>query len=356
MMADSMAIAASSFQALLGASFLLFAFGQFLSVPAISCFGLYRTAGISSLYLIVAVFILAATSSSYAFAFVFLSMFVMNSIGSNATRVALRNIAGDEGFRRTYAYATSAVEIVQIAMPLVAGLIAARYGWQTALIALVAPVTMAGVLMIWLPSAEQNIHQTAAFWSDWKIVLTLPSFLKPFAIAAAFQVAIGPLNVQLPFILTDIAGLSTLQAGLALSLSSVAIACGFLVAGWLAARTSSSVMLIMALLLTTAGWACMLISFTTGVYALVAGILIVQLAYGPIMVPCSGDAMNVPENLRAIASAIFGFTQPVVGGLSVLTVGITGVSATSASITVTGIAGLALLGLLYFGQTSAAGR
>ena len=76
----------------------------------------------------------------------------------------------------------------------------------------------------------------------------------------------------------------------------------------------------------TAGFLLIATSLYLNIYYAVAGILLVQGALGFIVVPCSEDALSAFENRRATASALFGFVQSVVGGLSVAVAGGVGAS------------------------------
>lgn len=149
------------FQMLLGACYFAFAGAQLVSVPVISRLGLYRSVSVSCLGVGIAALCLCLADSAMLFATAFVLMFACNSIGSNATRVALRDASSEHGFKRLIAWLGSVVEIQQIAMPFLAGVMIATLGWRFALMALVAPVMVAGM---WLGYAFSRSQEASPCW------------------------------------------------------------------------------------------------------------------------------------------------------------------------------------------------
>lgn len=348
--AASHSLSDNFFQALLGGCYIAFACSQLASVPVIRVIGLYRTSALSCIFLGLATALIFINENAHLFAAVFISMFAVNSIGSNATRVVLRDATSDDGYKRLLAWASGAVEIMQIAMPLVAGVLVAAFGWRWALVALVAPVVIAGV---WIEivgrgqlGREDRIRSdasTSSEGSSWKAVLARPAFIIPTLIAASFQVAFSPLSARLPFILSNEAELSPAMVGLVLSLASGVVALGFFVSGYLVAHLSSENLIQVGIALMTAGLAFMSVGYIWHVYYTISGIILLQAAFGFIITPCSGDALNTHGQHRPIASAVFGFVQPMAGGFSVAMTGVLGLPQIGGSIGLTVVS----IGLIF---------
>lgn len=84
-------------------------------------------------------------NATHMFVLIFVSVFAVNSIGSNATRVALRQATSHRRFKRIFAWASGGVQITQMFMPFVTGVLIAFWGWRWAVIVLAIPVVIAGV-------------------------------------------------------------------------------------------------------------------------------------------------------------------------------------------------------------------
>jgi predicted MFS family arabinose efflux permease len=337
------------FQLLLGACEIVFACFLLVSVPIIRMIGLYRASALSCLYLGLSAALICVTRNTCLFAALFISMFAINSIGSNATRVALRKVTSNEEYKRLFAWAMGCVEIKQIAMPIVTGMIAVALGWRWAFIAIVSPVVMVGMWIEWAHKKQPNGHRPTESHrpgvSHWRAVAAMPSFLAPTLIAAAFQVAFSPLGTRLPFILANEAHLTPSMVGLFLSIDSAAIAISLFLSGYLASHWSSHLLIKAGIFVMLTGLSIMAIGYFSDIYWLISGIIVVTAAYGFIVVPCSADAMNVAEEHRTVASALLGFVQPVVGGLSVAYATAFGASQVGGSIALT---------ILSFGLVAAA--
>ncbi|MBE1236042.1 MFS transporter [Phaeovibrio sulfidiphilus] len=314
------ALSDAAFQALLGACFLVFALAQLLSVPVIRRIGLHHAAGLSCLYLGAAAAVICTSGHPAVFAVLFVSLFGVNSIGSNATRVALRNVTSDEGFRRLFAWASSFVELMQTATPVLAGAIAAAFGWRWAVVALVAPVVLAGAVIEWSTVRHRSPHpnpQTAGAYGGWRTVLSRRTFLIPTLMAAALQISFAPLLARLPFLAANDLGLGPFGVGVVLCLDSVVVALGLLVCGLLAKRLATRAKALIGCAILLGGVVLMVSSLWTTPWFGVAGILLATAAFGFIYIPCASEALNGPETERVTASALFGFLQPVVAGISV---------------------------------------
>ncbi len=322
--AASYDISPDQFQSIVGAAYIAFALSQLASVKVINRFGLYGTAAMSCIYLGIASVLICLFREPVVFALLFVSMFIVNSFGSNATRVALREATSDDGFRRLFAWASGAVEIKQIAMPLLAGAVAAAYGWRPALLILVTPVVLAGLFIAFASrdgSRPKSRPVVESGFSRWAAIVTMPSFLAPTLIAAAFQIAFGPLSARLPFVLGEASSLDSLTIGLVLSVASAAVALGFFVSAHLSPRISSTSMVLIGVALMIVGTATMTAGSAVGSGTTITGIVVVQSSLGFIMTACSGDALSASDRYRTSASALFGFLQPTVGGASVILAG-----------------------------------
>lgn len=342
-MAENYGLSVNYFQVLLGISYTAFASFQLLSVPVINRIGIFRTIALSSIYLGVAAILLCLSNNALIFAVVLLSMFIGNSVGSNATRVALREATTDTGFKRLFAWATGFVEMKQIVMPFIVGSIAAAFSWRSSLLLLVTPVVIAGAWIEFVPKSEGFLlNARAASHVGWLDILYSRSFLVPTLISASFQIAFSPVSARLPFLLAHEAGLSPALVGLVLSAASAAMTTGFFLSGHLATHWPSRKMVLLGWVLMCIGLACMLTNYFWGVASVIAGIIFVQSALGFIAVPCSGDALSSFPASRTKASALFGFIQPTVSGLSVALAGALDISNTPAAIALTAIS-LALI-------------
>jgi len=332
--AKSYHISDGTFQAMLGASYVAFAFSQLISIFIINLIGPSRTSSLSCLYLGLAAILLCLIQDSHVFGAVLLSMFAINSMGSNATRVALRQATSDGAYKKIYAWATGAIEIKQIAMPLIAGALSAAFGWRVAMTALVTPVVVAGVSIELIDRRQPEKTVRAKTWapghSGWKTLLTMPAFVKPTLIAAAFQIAFAPLSARLPFLLANDARLTPTMVGLVLSASTSAVAGGLFVSGYLAPRWPGKALMQTGAMIMMASAIAMLFSHMLGVCCAIAAAIIMQAAFGFIIPPCSGGALSASEQHRITASAIFGFVQAIVAGLSVAIAGASGLAPTGA--------------------------
>lgn len=342
-MASNYGLSVSYFQILLGVSYVAFASFQLLSVPIINKIGIFRTITFSSIYLGIAAMLLCLANNALIFAVLLLSMFIGNSVGSNATRVALREATTDAGFKRLFAWASSFVEVKQLLMPFIVGSISAALSWRAPLLLLAIPVVIAGVWIECAPKSD-NLHLSARASSHggWLEILCSRSFLVPTLIAALFQIAFSPICARLPFLLAHEAGMSPAMVGLALSAASAAMAIGFFLSGHLVSRWSSRRMVWLGWLLMCIGLACMLAYHFLGIACVVVGIMFVQSALGFIVVPCSGDALSAFVLNRTKASGLFGFVQPTVSGLSVAIAGALNLANIPAAIALTAIS-LALI-------------
>lgn len=321
----SYGISADRFQSILGASYIAFAMSQLASVHAIKILGLFRTAAMSCLYLGIASALICIFEDPSLFAICFVSMFVVNGIGSNATRVALREATTDDRFRRLFGWASGAVQIKQIFMPLLAGTLAVTYGWRSALLVLAAPVILAGIFIEFSTlnrAKKQGAElQSKSIFSRWAAVIVMPSFLRPTLTAAAFQIAFGPLTAQLPFLLSERSGFTSTSVGLTLSAASAAIAIGFFISAHLSAKISSASMIMLGIIVMIVGSICVIVGNFYNLMAVIVGIIIIQSSIGFVMTACSGDALSASDTNRTTASALFGFLQPTVGGLAVIVAG-----------------------------------
>jgi len=351
-MAASYGLSSNYFQILLGVSYAAFAAFQLVSVPIINRIGIFRTITLSSIYLGVAAVLLCLSNHILIFAAVLLSMFIGNSVGSNATRVALRAATTDNGFKRLLARATGLVEVKQIAMPFIAGSIAAAFSWRASLLLLVTPVVIAGAWIQCAGKAEtlrplpQTVHLTG-----WLEILHSRRFLVPTLIAASFQIVFSPLSARLPFLLAHEAGLSSALVGSVLSAASATIAIGLFLSAHLIGRWSSRKIMMLGCTAMFAGLICMLMQHVYGVAWAVVGAILVQSALGFIVVPCSGDALNSFAENRTQASGLFGFIQPTVSGLCVALTGALNLSNTLAATALTVISlGLIAAVLLSSGE------
>lgn len=345
-MADSHHLSDRQFQLLIGTCYVVFAFSQLSSAPVIAVLGMYRSVAASCIGLTMASILLCLADSAALFATLLVAMFACNSIGSNATRVALREVSSDSGFKRLIAWASSAVEIKQIAMPFIAGSIVVVLGWRWALIVLVAPVMLVGVWIGYAGRGRKMAVSTAdVAASGWREIASMPAFFIPTLIAASFQLAFSPLSARLPFILSGDAGMTPVTMGLALSGASAVVAVGLFISGWLAPRPywSSRRLIWFGWIIVCVGLLCLLGSKSGGVNYAIVGIVIVQSAFGFIVIPCAADAMDACKSNRIKASALFGFIQPLIGGFSVLLTGAMNTSNVDVSIVMTVVSLLLLL-------------
>ncbi|MFZ1181423.1 MAG: MFS transporter [Herbaspirillum sp.] len=349
-MVTSYRLTDQQFQMVLGACYFAFAGAQLVSVSVISRLGLYGSVSVSCLGVGIAALCVCLADDAMLFATVLVFMFACNSIGSNATRVALRDASSDHGFKRLTAWLGSAVEIQQIAMPFLAGAMIATLGWRWALMALVAPVMVAGMWIGYAKKGRETAlsrHATAA--SDWRKIASMPAFLRPTLLAVSFELAFMPISVRLPFVLSEEAGLEPFMMGLALSAASVAVAAGLLISGWLAPHRSSRMLVQCGAGMMAAGLACMLMSRSGDLAYAIVGMVIVQAAFGFIIIPCSADAMDACPSHRARASALFGFIQPVAGGAAMLATGAMEAPSSSITMVMTAVA-FCLLSVLLVAQ------
>jgi len=310
-------ISVRQFQCLLGACYVIFSLSQLASVSVIAVVGVYRSIALSSLCMSGAGFVICLAGDAVLFASMFVALFVCNGVGANATRVALRAASSETRFKRLLAWVTGAVEIKQMAMPFLVGVITAALGWRWALAALVLPVFVVGFWMQLVHGQWPHVAQSDAQTSGWRNIASKPAFFMPTLIAAAFEIGFSPVSARLPFILSAEAGLDPLMTGLVLSFSSAAVAAGLLISGYLATHRSSRSLIKLGVALMCIGLGCLVAGTQLGTSYAVLGMIVMQGAFGFIVIPCAADAINTPERDRVRASALFGFLQPVVCGLAV---------------------------------------
>jgi hypothetical protein len=319
-MAVGNGISVQQFQLLLGACYLVFALSQLASASIIAGLGVYRAIALSSLGMGGVGLVMCLAEEAILFASMFLMLFACNGVGANATRVALRAASSEEGFKRLLAWVTGAVEIKQMAMPLLVAAIAAALGWRWALASLVLPVLLVGGWMQLMPR-QWPLAQGDVETSGWINIASRPTFFMPSLIAAAFEIGFSPVSARLPFILSTEIGLDPLLTGLVLSGSSAAVAAGLFISGYLAKHRSSRCLINIGLMLLCIGLSCTVagtqFGWQFGWYYAVLGMIVMQAALGFIVIPCAADAINTVEADRVRASALFGFLQPVVCGLAV---------------------------------------
>ena len=335
-MAASNHLSVTQFQFLLGMCSIVFALFQLVSIPVIAALGTHRSAAASCIALTMGSIILSLNTGATGFGLVFLSMFAVNSIGANATRLTLRDASSEAGFKRLLAWASSAVEIKQIAIPFIAGAMITGIGWRWALIVLVTPIFATG---IWLVLVSKNRPIVSAMMhvgiADWQKIVSMPAFFIPTLTQASFQLAFSPVTARLPFLLSGEAGLSPLMTGLVLSSANALVATGLLVSGYLAPRCSSRSLIKTGVAIMCAGLSCMLASKFLDIHYAIAGMILMQAAFGFIVIPCTADAINTPKADRVSASALFGFLQPFICGLAVVFAGSVNTSGINMAIVMT---------------------
>ncbi|MCW8209072.1 MFS transporter [Verminephrobacter aporrectodeae subsp. tuberculatae] len=320
-MAQNHGMSEAVFQALLGCCYVAFALAQLLSVPIIHALGLYRAAGLSCIALGLCAGGLCMAPNGVVFAGAFLAMFLVNSVGSNATRVAMRTAVGESAFKRLIAWASSAVELKQIAMPFIVGAIASAAGWRWALLALVAPIFLVGVWIEVERTVRGDKHDVSPVdRSGWCALLQEPRFSGPVLAMVGFQMVFAPLAVRLPFMLTGQAS-SVFSVGLVLSLANMTVAVGLAITGWLVPRVSSRALTKTGMVIMGLGCVLALVGEVHGPPWTVVGVIVVLSAFGFVMVPAMADALNVEAADRTSAAALSGFLQAVCSGTAVAMTG-----------------------------------
>lgn len=321
--ARSFSLKNHDFQKILGLSFSAFAAMQLLSVYVIGQLGLYRCILFSSLAVSLSALLLCMARETYSLIIIFILMFAVNSIGSNATRIALRNLTSDAEFKRYFSWANAIIQIKQILVPAVEGATAMVYGWRWALFVLVFPVV---VVSLWLGSMDKdrmallNIDQaTVKLFAIQKLFKEKKTGLSRTILSlAAFHVCFAYTTAWFAFILANDMAISVGSVGILFSLASGLIALSFLLSASLSARYSDEFILAIGV----GSMICASLALFIGHgWLLIVGILLLYFSYGFITVPCTANIMNTELQYRTLASAILGFTPPLAGGLSVLLLG-----------------------------------
>lgn len=312
-----------AFQQIIGVSFIVFAIFQLLSVYVIASLGLYRCILWSTSLLVLTVILLSVVRQPYFFAIVFIAMFAVNSIGSNATRIALRNFTSANEFKRYFAWAQMIIQGKQIIMPVIASLIATVYGWHYALLALGLPIVL---VSIWLGSvdrkyvAEPSGQQLIAPLKDIRALLQTRFFVIPISLLISFHAVFAYTTTWFAFVLSHYFDFSITSIGWLLSLASAVMALGFGFAGWLSQYWSNNELLKLSIGLMLLAVSSLL--FFTEIYMWVIGVLSLELAYAFVVLPCTAWVMDMHLDYRVSASAVLGFIAPIAGGLAVLLMGI----------------------------------
>ncbi|SDV47794.1 MFS transporter [Chitinasiproducens palmae] len=342
-------LSSNAFQTVLGSAFVAFALAQLASAPVIARVGTRTAIVCATLYLGVGATLVCLVTAPFAFVLIFLSMFAVNSIGSNATRLLTARLEQGGGRGVLFARAYGWAQAKNVVAPLLVGAIAATFGWRMALLMAIAPVIAVG---IWVGSAMQRIDGISPDCSPrtrcWLAVLRSRSFIVPTLIAAAFQPAFGCAAARLPFHLADRVGADAFAIGLTVALASAAIATGVVVGSRLARRWSSRRSIAVGSLMMGAGLICLLLAQTDAPPIIATtGLIAIQSAYGFIVVPCLGEALDTTDERRLPASSLFGFVQPAIGGLSVALSGTSPLSDV-ATVTVLGTLSLTAIVALLF--------
>ncbi|QWK80361.1 MFS transporter [Ochrobactrum sp. BTU1] len=319
-MAISGGLTPARFQSIIGCCYAIFACSQLISPLLIAAFGLYRSCAISCLYFGCAATVIACTHNPAVFIVFFSSMFAANSVGSNATRVALHQLTDPNRYKKVIGWVLALVEITQIAIPFLISAFAFAYGWRLALLFLAIPAVTVGCYVVSIDRrhwVRRDVPRARSSKTDWQALFGMPVFLRPVLRVVAYQIGFSVLVARLPFIVEHQANLHQIVGGLILSLDNAFVALCLIVGGCRAPSYSSSILSRIGLSLMVMGVTTIGLSYFLGIYAAIVGIVLFNGAYGFIGVPGSADPLNVPEALRVKASGLLGFLQPMTGGLSV---------------------------------------
>ncbi len=324
-MANAYGLEDAQFQIIIGLAFIAFAVMQLGSVYLINYFDIRKVIFSTCLVVFLCAVLIALNSDPLVLLIFFVLMFAVNSVGSNATRVELRNVTEHETFKKIFSNTTGAVQLLQILTPILAGLIIATYGWSWALVAIVSPVGLVGLWLFLLPKNEEaaaGAKPKNADLSDVPDLFRMQGFLLPIAIVATFQIALAPVAVRLPFLLSTDMSATSETIGYVVAASHAVHAVSFFLMGYLVGKVEDIKLVFAGFLsLVAAGFLLYYAGSHSPLIAL-AGYFMVLASAGLVVTTCLGAALNIDPHYRALGSSVIGFVQPAVGGLSVLILGL----------------------------------
>gem|GEM_PF-3279413 len=282
---------------------------------------------VSCFYILIAYIIIIMWQHKIILFIMFISIFLVNSVGSNATRIELRNITNNTFFRRVFANTTSFVQFGHILMPFLSGMIAYNYGWEYALLALVGPVGIVG--LFYFRVAEKKYHKQNSYtmpnMDSFADTVKNREIILPLFITIFYQISFGPITARLPFLVGADVNAGSNTVGLVISISSGALALSFLASGYLSKKINDHRIITIGLVILSIGLSLICLGYLQGNHwPTVSGFIVFQASCGFITTPCLGLVMDITEKYRAIASTLFGLSQPLSGGLSVTIFGILG--------------------------------
>ena len=196
----------------------------------------------------------------------FTSIFLVNSVGSNATRIELRNITNNTFFRRVFANTTSFVQFGHILMPFLSGMIAYNYGWEYALLALVGPVGIVG--LFYFRVAEKKYHKQNSYtmpnMDSFADTVKNREIILPLFITIFYQISFGPITARLPFLVGADVNAGSNTVGLVISISSGALALSFLASGYFSKKINDHRIIIIGLVILSIGLSLICLGYLQG--------------------------------------------------------------------------------------------
>ena len=184
---------------------------------------------------------------------------------------------------------------------------------EYALLALVGPVGIVG--LFYFRVAEKNItskthiHASMDSFAD---TVKNREIILPLFITIFYQISFGPITAQLPFLVGADVNAGSNTVGLVISISSGALALSFLASGYLSKKINDHRIIIIGLVILSIGLSLICLGYLQGNHwPTVSGFIVFQASCGFITTPCLGLVMDITEKYRAIASTLFGLSQPL---------------------------------------------
>lgn len=340
------------FQKIIALALIVFAVFQLVSAAVIAHLGLYQSIIASSLALVIATVLLCLLENAWLMIGLFIALFAINSIGASATRIALRDLTSHHQFKKIFSRANALTQVLQIFTPGIAGGLAALYGWRWAILGMVLPIA---VVNVWLhmsnPSQLEsfNLPRSHLTLANARSLLQIRPVLVALLTHCLFYLCFAYTLNWLPFILAHQMTLPTEIVGSLISLFYAASAAGFMLSGYLAGRLKDKK--ICAIGLTLMVTTITLLMLTQGLdpmsqaatLAWLVGILLLELAYGFIVLPNTAIVMNVHPTHRPVASALLGFSAALSAGATMFLMAILKIDY---QLGIPGLIGLAILSIL----------
>lgn len=266
--------------------------------------------------------ILSATAQNYlSYAVALLGMSAANAIGAIASRALMRDLLTHDRYKMLFAYGQAALEAASIVAPLVAGCIAAAWGWRAMFAAFCMPLLAVPLLLALFPPPVAPADRSAGPSGQAMSFGALLGFCRmagvPLILMCAIQGGYTTLLVAKPFLLASRFGLPVTAIGVVLAGFAAVGLIGYLCSGALMTRVSERSLVVAGIICQcVSALALLLLSVTEAhaLYLFLAALAAAQIGYCLIVPVANAWIMNVAAEYRAVAAGLLGGLQTLTGG------------------------------------------